>query len=319
MQCKCHDFQLSAPRRLVRLSCRHYIAPMSHAAPPLCFVKMHGAGNDFVIIDSRARGVRGGAVMTSELARAIGDRHRGVGFDQLGEIRASDAADIDLDFWNADGSRAGACGNATRCVAARIMAEQGLDSLSIRTARGILLAQRRDGAIWVNMGQPLLQWRDVPLARDVDVQNLPLPGNPVAVGMGNPHCVLFPLDAETAPVSDHGPLFEHDPLFPEGTNVEFASLLGPDHLRLRVWERGTGVTLACGSGACATAVAAHLRAMTGRQVKITADGGILQVDWREDGVWLSGPVAQVFEGSFSADFLASVSGNVSGSGSGSAP
>ncbi|MFN4056943.1 MAG: diaminopimelate epimerase [Roseinatronobacter sp.] len=262
---------------------------------------MHGAGNDFVIIDSTARP---GGVMTTALAAAIGDRHRGVGFDQLAEIRASDAADIDLDFWNADGSRAGACGNATRCVAQVVMAARGLDRLAIRTARGVLLAENRAGAIWVNMGAPLLEWRSVPLARDVDMMNLPLPGAPVAVGIGNPHCVLFPLDAESAPVAEHGPIFERDPLFPEGTNVEFASLLAPDHLRLRVWERGTGITLACGSGACATAVAAHLRGLAGRQVTISADGGTLLVDWRDDGVWLSGPVAHVFDGVLSPEFLA---------------
>jgi diaminopimelate epimerase len=269
----------------------------------LPFAKMHGAGNDFVIIDSTARA---GGMMTAALAAAIGDRHRGVGFDQLAEIRASDVADIDLDFWNADGSRAGACGNATRCVAAVIMAARGLSHLSIRTARGILLAEDRDGAIWVNMGAPLLDWQSVPLARDVDLMHLPLPGNPVAVGMGNPHCVLFPLDAEDAPVAEHGPIFEHDPLFPEATNVEFASLLAPDHLRLRVWERGAGITLACGSGACATAVAAHLRGLTGRTVTITADGGTLLVDWRDDGVWLSGPVAHVFDGMLSPAILASI-------------
>lgn len=274
--------------------------PGSYSLP---FTKMHGAGNHFVIIDARS----GSAVaMNAALARAIGDAQRGVGFDQLAVLRDSDAADLDLDFWNADGSRAGACGNATRCVASRVMAEQGRTALTIRTARGVLRAERRDGAIWVNMGPPLLTWRDIPLAYDVDVMKLPLRGDPVAVGMGNPHCVLFPLDAESAPVADHGPVFEHDPLFPEGTNVEFASLLGPDHLRLRVWERGTGITQACGSGACATAVAAHLRGLTGRRVVIDADGGRLQVDWAADGVWLTGPVAHVFDGVLSTEFLGAI-------------
>ncbi len=272
---------------------RFYIAGMEKNAGGLPFVKMHGAGNDFVIIDSLDQS---SGIMTAELAAAIGDRHRGVGFDQLAEMRASSAADLDLDFWNADGSRAGACGNATRCVAARVMAARGLDRLSIRTARGILQAEQRGAQVWVNMGPPLLDWRDIPLARDVDVLNLPIVGNPVAVGMGNPHCVLFPMFAEDVPVAEHGPIYEHDPLFPEGTNVEFVSLQDTDHLRMRVWERGTGITLACGSGACAATVAAHLRGMTGRQVTITVDGGTLLVDWREDGVWLSGPVAHVFDG-----------------------
>lgn len=270
---------------------------------PLAFAKMHGAGNDFVVIDSRQRA---SGVMTAALARAIGDRHRGVGFDQLAELRASDAADLDLDFWNADGSRAGACGNATRCVAQLVMAEAGRDRLTIRTTRGLLHAERRGAQVWVNMGAPILDWQGVPLAHEVDLMHLPLPGDPVAVGMGNPHCIHFVPDADTAPVATRGPEVEHDPLFPEATNVEFASLIAPDHLRLRVWERGTGITLACGSGACATAVAAHLRGLTGRRVTLDSDGGVLDVDWREDGVWLTGPVAHVFEGVFTTDFLASV-------------
>lgn len=274
---------------------------MSDALPPLPFAKMHGAGNDFVVIDSRNRA---GGVVTAGLARAIGDRHRGVGFDQLAELRASDAADLDLDFWNADGSRAGACGNATRCVAARVMAELGRDKLRLRTARGLLLAELRNGQVWVNMGVPILDWREIPLARDVDIDHLPLPDAPAAVGMGNPHCIHFVADADAAPVATRGPRVEHDPLFPEATNVEFASLMARDHLRLRVWERGTGITLACGSGACATAVAAHRRGLTGRRVRIDADGGRLDVDWREDGVWLTGPVAHVFDGVFSPEFLA---------------
>jgi len=265
----------------------------------LAFRKMHGAGNDFVVIDSRGRG----AMMTAALARAIGDRHRGVGYDQLAELHDSDHADDDLalDFWNADGTRAGACGNATRCVADLVMRESGRDSVTIRTTRGLLRAERRGGAIWVNMGAPLTGWRDVPLSDAQDTLHLPIDGDPAAVGMGNPHCVFFVPDAEAVALDTLGPRIEHHPLFPERTNVEFASLLGPDSLRMRVWERGTGVTLACGSGACAVAVAAHLRGLTGRQVDLVVDGGVLQVDWRDDGVWLSGPVAYVFEGVLSPE------------------
>ena len=270
----------------------------------LSFLKMHGAGNDFVLIDSRAMG--GGARMTPALARAIGDRHRGVGFDQLAELRGAADGPLQLDFWNADGSRAGACGNATRCAAWLVMAETGADRLEIVTARGALRAERRAGAIWVNMGAPITDWQAIPLARAIDPAHLPLPGDPAAVGMGNPHCVFFLDDAEAAPVAERGPQVERDPLFPEGTNVEFASLLGPDRLRMRVWERGTGITLACGSGACAVAVAAEQRGLTGRQVVIEADGGTLAVDWRADGVWLTGPVARVFDGHLTADFLAAL-------------
>lgn len=274
------------------------------AAPAaLPFRKMHGAGNDFVVIDSRGRGPS----MTPALARAIGDRHRGVGFDQLAELRDDDGnADIALDFWNADGSRAGACGNATRCVADLVMGESGGDSLDIRTARGLLRAERREGAIWVNMGMPLLDWRDIPLSQAADTLHLPLAGDPAAVGMGNPHCVFLVEDAEAVALETLGPRIEHDPLFPERTNAEWASMAGSDRLRMRVWERGTGVTLACGSGACAVAVAAHRRGLTGRRVEIVADGGVLAVDWRDDGVWLTGPVAHVFEAVLSPAFLAAV-------------
>ncbi|MBE3636597.1 diaminopimelate epimerase [Mangrovicoccus algicola] len=268
----------------------------------LPFLKMHGAGNDFVIIDSRGRSAR----VTAALARAVGDRHRGVGFDQLAEIRDGADSDICLDFWNSDGSRAGACGNATRCVADLVMAGLGRDAVTIRTMRGLLLAERRDGAVWVNMGAPQLSWDEVPLAREMEVTALPLPGDPVAVGMGNPHAVHFVADAGAVDLEGQGPGVEHDPLFPERTNVEYASLTGPDHLRMRVWERGTGVTLACGSGACATAVAAHLRGLTGRTVTLDLDGGRLLVDWRADGVWLSGPVAHVFSAEFDAAFLEAV-------------
>lgn len=265
----------------------------------LRFMKWHGAGNDFVMIDSRGRE----PVVSRELAAALGDRHRGVGFDQLAEIRDSDAADIDLDFWNSDGSRAGACGNATRCVARYMMDRARTDRLSIRTTRGILEARSEGDLVTVNMGQPQLTWREVPLARDVDLEHLPLEGDPVAVGMGNPHCVFFVENVEAVDVAGIGPRFEKDPLFPEATNVEFAEVRARDEIRMRVWERGTGITLACGSGACATAVAAVQRGLTERRLRMEVDGGWLTLDWREDGVWMTGPTAFVFEAELTPAFL----------------
>ncbi len=265
----------------------------------LAIMKWHGAGNDFVIIDSRGLSAR----VTEALARGLGDRHRGVGFDQLAEIRDSDTADADLDFWNADGSRAGACGNATRCVARFLMDESGRERLTIRTARGLLEARRIDGEVHVNMGQPQTAWDEVPLARAVDVQHLPLEGEPVAVSMGNPHAVFFVEDAEAVDVAGVGPKVEHDPLFPQRTNVEFAQVRARDEIRMRVWERGTGITLACGSGACATAVAAVQRGLTDRKVRIEVDGGWLALDWRDDGVWMTGPTAHVFDAVLTQDFL----------------
>ena len=267
----------------------------------LPFMKMHGAGNDFVVIDSRGRG----AVVTAALARAVGDRNRGVGFDQLAEIRDAEGADFTLDFWNSDGSRAGACGNATRCVSDYMMRQLGRDAMTLITLRGGLSAVRRaDGLVSVNMGQPQRDWAEVPLARAVDTDHLPLPGDPVAVGMGNPHCVFFVPDAGAVDVAGEGRRYEVDPLFPQKSNVEFASVIGPNRLRMRVWERGAGITLACGSGACATAVAAVTRGLTGRQVALELDGGVLEIDWRDDGVWMAGPVAHVFDGVLSPAFLA---------------
>ncbi len=266
----------------------------------LPFMKMHGAGNDFVVIDSRGRG----AVVTPALAKALGDRNRGVGFDQLAEIRDADGADYTLDFWNSDGSRAGACGNASRCVADYVMRGLEAGSVTFLTERGALSARRvPDGRVSVNMGAPQLNWDAVPLAREVDPMHLPLPGDPVAVGMGNPHCVFFVDDANAVDLRAIGPQVEHDALFPARANVEFASVIAPDRLRMRVWERGAGITLACGSGACATAVAAHLRGLTGRQVALEMDGGVLEIDWRDDGVWMTGPVAHVFDGRLSPEFL----------------
>lgn len=267
----------------------------------LHFMKMHGLGNDFVVIDAR----QGDDPVTPALARALGDRNRGVGFDQLAVIRSDPGVDFGLEFWNADGTRAGACGNATRCVSDWMMRRLNKDSVVLRTARGTLAAQRRaDGLVSVNMGAPLLDWAQIPLARAMETAHLPLEGDPVAIGMGNPHCVFFVPDAEAVDVAGRGAQIENDPLFPEATNVEFASLTGPDRLRMRVWERGAGITLACGSGTCATAVAAHLRGLTGRQVVVDVDGGTLWIDWREDGVWMTGPVAHVFDGVLPPEFLA---------------
>ncbi|WP_127902123.1 diaminopimelate epimerase [Solirhodobacter olei] len=266
----------------------------AHSPSGLPFVKMHGAGNDFVVIDRRSPAA---PEVTPALARVVGDRHRGVGYDQLVTITTDPEADARLTFWNADGTQAGACGNATRCVAQMLMAETGKPRLTLRTARGLLSAEETaEGLIRVNMGQPQLDWAEIPLAQAADTLHLPMPGDPAAVGMGNPHCIFFVEDAGAVDLAARGPGLEHDPLFPERTNVEFASLLGPDRLRLRVWERGTGITLACGSGTCATAVAAARRGLTGRKVTVEVDGGTLLVDWAEDGVWLTGPTARVFSG-----------------------
>lgn len=268
----------------------------------LPFMKWHGAGNDFVIFDSRGRS----AVTTEALALGLGDRHRGVGFDQLAEIRDSDAADIDLDFWNSDGSRAGACGNATRCVARYVFDQTGKETLTIRTTRGVLEARLVEGEVHVNMGHPQTMWDEIPLSKPMDTAHLPLDGDPVAVGMGNPHVVFFVDDVSAVDVEARGRAVEFDPLFPQRTNVEFAEVRARDEIRMRVWERGTGITLACGSGACATAVAAAERGLTERKVRMEVDGGWLTLDWREDGVWMTGPTAHVFDATLTKAFLESL-------------
>ncbi len=272
-----------------------------HPTRALHFLKMHGLGNDFVIVD--ARGAAGDPV-TSARARAIGDRHRGIGFDQLAVIGDDDRGDARITFWNADGSLADACGNATRCVARLLMDETGRDRLVLVTGRGALVAEDAGGGlIRVNMGMPQLDWREIPLARDVDTLNLPIDGNPAAVGMGNPHCVFVVDDAEAVDLARIGPAIEHHPLFPQRTNVEFVELRGPAEVRARVWERGVGVTLACGSGACAIAVVMHRKGLTGRAITVQLDGGPLALDWRDDGVWMTGPTALVAEGTLTPAFL----------------
>ena len=266
----------------------------------LPFMKMQGLGNDFVVMDARKREV----TVTADLARALADRHRGVGFDQLALIQNDHEADLALTFYNADGSLSATCGNATRCIAAYEMATQGLNQIRLRTERGILIAQDRgNGLTAVNMGGPLLEWQDIPLAAAMDTLHLPLDGDPVGTGMGNPHCSFFVDDAEAVDLAARGPEVEHHPLFPARTNVQFASLIGPDHLRMRVWERGTGITLASGSSSCAVAVAAARRGLTGRAVKLTLDGGDIWIEWREDGVWMTGPTAHVFTAELTADFI----------------
>ena len=269
----------------------------------LPFMKMHGLGNDFVVIDARHCVV----TMTSALARAIGDRHRGIGFDQLVLIQPDESAAAKLVFYNADGSTAGACGNATRCVARHLMNETGAGELDLRTERGSLrCADAGDGLIRVNMGSPLLEWSEIPLASQMDTLALPIEGAPVATGMGNPHCSFFVDNADTIDLAHRGPEIEHHPLFPERTNVQFCHLIGPNHLRMRVWERGVGVTLASGSSSCAVAVAAARRGITGRTVKLTLDGGDIFVDWTEDGVWMTGATMHVSDGVLTPEFLRSI-------------
>ena len=274
---------------------------MTDATQNIAFMKMHGLGNDFVVIDCRSEGL----AISAAMAKAIGDRHRGVGFDQLALIEPShDGANASLTFFNSDGSTSAACGNATRCIARFLMDESRAPEVILTTERGQLMARDLgDGLTSVNMGQPQLVWNEVPLAQEMDTLTLPIDGDPTATGMGNPHCTFFIDDAEAVDLEARGAEIEHHPLYPQRTNVQFASVIGENHLRMRVWERGVGVTLASGSSSCATAVAAARRGLTGRSVTIDLDGGRIEIDWRDDGVWMTGPTAHVFTGTFNSGWL----------------
>ncbi|QUJ78054.1 diaminopimelate epimerase [Sulfitobacter albidus] len=264
-------------------------------------MKMHGLGNDFVVVDARAQDVP----LSQGLVRAIAHRQMGIGFDQLAVISRG-AGDAHLTFFNADGSTSAACGNATRCIARHLMTESGRDALHLTTDRGDLFARDAGGELTsVNMGAPQTDWHEIPLAQEMDSLHLPIDGDPVGTGMGNPHCTFFVADAEAVDLAAFGAVHEHHPLFPERTNVQVAQVIGTDHIRMRVWERGVGVTLASGSSSCATAVAAARRGLTGHAVRIDLDGGTIHIDWREDGVWMTGPTMHVASGCFTAEFLAS--------------
>lgn len=266
------------------------------------FVKMNGLGNDFVIVDLRGSDAR----MTEGAARAIADRRSGVGCDQV--ITIEDRGAPFMGVFNADGSEVGACGNAARCVGAILMDELDADEVEFATLPGRLRAFRAaEGRITVDMGEPRFGWRDIPLAeafedtRFIDVKlgpiDKPVLWGPSAVSMGNPHCIFFVEDAEAQALDRFGPMIENHPLFPERTNVEVAEVKGEHLIRLRVWERGVGITRACGTGACAALVAAHRRRLTARKGTVLLDGGALAIEWRDDNrVYMTGPVAFEFEG-----------------------
>ena len=263
------------------------------------FVKMHGCGNDFVILDARSAALG----LTAARAAALCDRHTGIGCDQLISIEPADSAapDIPAAFMrihNPDGSEAGACGNATRCVADILMRQTGREAVSIRTVAGDLPASRQPGGlIEVDMGPPRLDWADIPLIRPMDTLRLDLPYQPAAVSMGNPHATLFVDDLDAIDITTIGRGLEHDPVFPQRANIGFTQVIDPDTIRLRVWERGAGLTLACGSGACATLVNAHRRGLTHRRATVRVDGGTLLIEWRDDGhVLMTGPATTAFRG-----------------------
>lgn len=274
---------------------------------PLSFVKMHGLGNDFVVLDGRKQALS----LDVRTARAIADRHRGVGCDQILIIEPTTNAKADafMRIRNADGGEAEACGNGARCVADLLMRESGKSEVALDTRGGLLHASAAGAQrVAVDMGEPRFGWRDIPLARDCDTLHVPLAlgplSDPVCTSMGNPHATFFVGDVEGVDLATLGPKLEHDPIFPARANIGVAQILSPGRLRLRVWERGDGLTLACGSGACAALVAAHRRGLIERRAEIVADGGMLEIEWRGDNrVVLTGPVATSFSGMLDASLL----------------
>ncbi len=266
------------------------------------FVKMNGCGNDFVVVDALSRPFAPDA----EQVRALSDRRTGQGFDQLIAIEPSrpeqPTADAFMRVWNADGGAVQTCGNALRCIGWMLMEASGTDSVVIDTLGGPTVARRAGpDRITVDMGPPRLDWTQIPLSEEMDTRGIelqigpidaPLIHTPGAVSMGNPHVVFFTDRLDDAFVTGSGSLIEHHPLFPEGVNVGYAHVLAPDRIRLRVWERGAGLTKACGTGACAALVAAHRRGLTGRRATVVVDGGELDIDWDDSTghVLMTGPV-----------------------------
>ena len=277
------------------------------------FLKMHGLGNDFVLLDARAADLE----LTPERRRTIADRRLGVGCDQLIVLeRPTDReADVFMRIYNPDGGEAGACGNATRCVASVVMDERNSDHVTVQTIAGLLESQKTGlgsnglPVISVDMGLARLDWREIPVNQACDTNHLPLGlgplQDPVGTNMGNPHATFFVDDADAIPLAELGPKLEHDRLFPERANIGVAQLVGADRLRLRVWERGAGITLACGSGACAAVVAASRRGLVQRKADVALEGGTLSIEWLRDGhVLMTGGIALAFKGELDRSLLA---------------
>jgi diaminopimelate epimerase len=276
------------------------------------FLKMHGLGNDFVVLDARHASFD----LTPERRRIIADRRLGVGCDQLIVLEppTEREADVFMRIYNPDGGEAGACGNATRCVASVVMDERKVDHVTVQTIAGLLDSQKAGTGenglpvISVDMGPARLDWREIPVAKACDTNHMPVGLGPLqdAVGtsMGNPHATYFVENADAVPLGELGPRIEHDPFFPERVNVGVAQLLGEGRLRLRVWERGAGITLACGSGACAAVVAASRRGLVQRKADVVLEGGTLTIEWLRDGhVLMTGGIAVAFKGELDRSLL----------------
>jgi diaminopimelate epimerase len=275
------------------------------------FRKMNGLGNDFVVLDARARPL----ALGEDAVRAIADRKEGIGCDQIIALEPTPRADVFMRIWNSDGGEVGACGNAARCVASLVAAERGEPKVSIETESGMLSAAvNGDGSVTIDMGAPRFAWNEIPLSepapdtRRIDLQigpEDPVLRSPSVVNVGNPHCLFFVDDVKAHDLARFGPMLEHHPLFPERANISLVQVLGPDAIKVRTWERGAGLTRACGTAACAAAVAAARRELTAPEVKVSLPGGDLLIEWREsDGhILMTGPYALDFEGTLPAELF----------------
>ena len=279
-------------------------------ADAIRFRKMNGLGNDFVVLDARLRALP----LSPDAVRAVADRKEGIGCDQIVALEPSRKADVFMRIWNADGGEVGACGNAARCVAALIAAELEKPAVSIETGSGVIGASvNADRSVTIDMGAPRFAWEEIPLSQHFDDTRVialgpiedPALGSPSVVNVGNPHCVFFVDYVEAHDLARLGPELEHHPLFPERANISLVQVLGPTHLKLRTWERGAGLTRACGTAACAAGVAAARRALSGRKVKVSVPGGDLLIEWRENGghVLMTGAYALDYEGTLPATLL----------------
>jgi diaminopimelate epimerase len=265
------------------------------------FWKMNGLGNDFVVLDGRAAPLE----VTRDQVRLIADRRAGIGCDQLIVMAPSQAADIRMRIWNRDGEEVESCGNASRCVADLVLGETRRRAMTIETLGGLLQCSRDgSGMITIDMGSPRFRWDEIPLSepfpdtRAIELEAGPLLGSPSAVNVGNPHCLFFVDDLDSIDLAAVGPVLERHPLFPERANISLVRVISPEHIALKVWERGAGLTRACGTAACAGAVAAARNELTGRQVTATLPGGDLAIDWRadDDHILMRGPVAYEWRG-----------------------
>ena len=263
----------------------------------LLFTKMHGCGNDFVVIDNRNQQLE----LNKDEIKLICDRHYGIGCDQLVVINNNNKNNVSVHalFWNSDGSVSATCGNATRCIASILFVESGTETLNIETPNGVIECHKKDnGLISVNIGKPKIAWNEIPLSKDVSTLKIPLEGEPTATNFGNPHCTFFVDDLNQVDVPTRGPLIENDVLFPQKTNIQFVKILDRSHIKIRVWERGSGLTLASGSSSCAAVDAGIRRGLLDNRVKVVLEGGTVEVEKKMTGVWLTGPTKHVFSGSY---------------------